>query len=49
MRGDRQEVPPDVIERLEEMAQSDPDDYVRRRVEKFLREPWAQEREGNDA
>jgi hypothetical protein len=48
MRGDRQEVPPDVIERLEEMAQSDPDDYVRRRVEKFLREPWAQEREGND-
>jgi hypothetical protein len=48
MRGDRQEVPPDVVEKLENMAQTEPDEYVRRKIKKFLREPWAQEREGHD-
>ncbi len=42
--GGHQDVPPDVVEKLEEMARFDPDDYVRRRVKKFLRELWAQEK-----
>jgi hypothetical protein len=37
------EVPPDVVEKLHEMAGSDPDEEVRRRVWRLLCEPWAQE------
>ena len=29
-----------VVDRLEEMARSDPDEHVRRRAKRFLREPW---------
>jgi hypothetical protein len=43
------QVPSNVVDKLEEMAQSDPDDYVRRRIKKFLREPWAQKKESHDA
>jgi hypothetical protein len=35
-------VPPDVVGKLREMARSDPDADVRRAVQRFLREPWAQ-------
>lgn len=37
------QVPPDVVKKLRQMAQSDPDDAVRRMVQRYLREPWAQE------
>jgi hypothetical protein len=37
------EVPPDVVEKLQEMARSDPDGEVRRKVWRMLHEPWAQE------
>ncbi len=43
-RGAHRDVPPDVVRKLEDMARSDPDDYVRRRIKRFLREPWVQER-----
>lgn len=45
-RGARREVPPDVVEQLEDMARSEPDDYVRRTIKEFLGEPWAKERCG---
>lgn len=41
-RSAHREVPADVVEKLRQMAQSEPDDYVRRRIRRFLREPWAQ-------
>jgi len=37
------EVPRDVVDRLEQIARSDPDEHVRRRVNRFLRESWANE------
>jgi hypothetical protein len=36
----RRQVPRSVVDRLEEMVRSDPDKHVRRRCERFLREPW---------
>jgi hypothetical protein len=39
----RREVPPDVVEELQEIARSDPDGEVRRKVWRMLHEPWAQE------
>jgi hypothetical protein len=36
----RRKVPRSVVDRLEEMARSDPDNHVRRRCKGFLREPW---------
>jgi vesicle coat complex subunit len=38
----RREVPEDVVDKLRQMAHSDPDNGVRRTVRRFLREPWAQ-------
>jgi hypothetical protein len=35
-------VPQDVVDKLHEMARSDPDDYVRRTIQRFLHEPWSQ-------
>ena len=35
------DVPQDVVDRLRHMAWSDPDDSVRRAVQRYLREPWA--------
>jgi hypothetical protein len=37
-------VPQDVVDKLHEMAHSDTDDYVRRAIQRFLHEPWAQSR-----
>jgi hypothetical protein len=34
-------VPAEVIAKLHQMSQSDPDEFVRRQASKFLREPWA--------
>jgi len=36
-----QDVPQDVVERLRQMARSDPDDSVRRAAQRYLGEPWA--------
>ena len=36
----RRKAPRSVVDRLEEMARSDPDKHVRRRCKSFLREPW---------
>lgn len=36
----QRKVPRSVVDRLEEMARSDPDKHVRRRCKSFLREPW---------
>jgi hypothetical protein len=41
-RSAREEVPRDVVDKLQQMTASDPDDDVRRTTKKFLREPWAQ-------
>jgi hypothetical protein len=41
-RSAHREVPQDVVNKLRHMAESEPDDYVRRTVQRFLREPWAQ-------
>jgi vesicle coat complex subunit len=38
----RRAVPQDVVDKLHEMARSDPDDDVRRATQRFLHEPWAQ-------
>lgn len=38
----RRAVPQDVVCKLREIAQSDPDNSVRRVVHRYLREPWAQ-------
>ena len=35
-------VPQGVVDKLHEMARSDPDDYVRRTIQRFLHEPWSQ-------
>lgn len=35
-------VPQDVVDKLREMAQSDPDDSVQRTVGGYLRESWTQ-------
>ena len=35
-------VPQDVVDKLHEMARSDPDDDVRRAIQRFLHEPWSQ-------
>jgi hypothetical protein len=42
--GAKREVPQEVIDKLRQMAESDPDDYARRTAKRFLREPWAQDR-----
>lgn len=39
----RREVPQDVVDKLRHMARSDPDRNVRRWIQGYLREPWAQE------
>ena len=41
-RSAHQKVPQDVVERLQELARTDPDDSVRRVVRRYLREPWVQ-------
>ena len=38
----RRAVPQDVVDKLHEMAHSDTDDHVRRAIQRFLHEPWAQ-------
>lgn len=38
----KRNVPDDVVARLREMAESDPDKDVRRAAQAYLREPWAQ-------
>lgn len=35
-------VPQDIVDKLHEMARSDPDDDVRRTIKRFLHEPWSQ-------
>ncbi len=35
------DVPQDVVDRLRQVARSDPDDSVRRAVQRYLCEPWA--------
>jgi hypothetical protein len=35
-------VPQDVVDKLHEMARSDPDDDVRRTIKRFLHKPWSQ-------
>lgn len=39
----QREVPSQVVDKLRQMAQSDPDDDVQRKVRKYLREPWAKD------
>jgi hypothetical protein len=39
----QREVPSKVVDKLRQMAQSDPDDDVQRTMKKFLREPWAKD------
>ncbi len=41
--GAKREVPQEVIDKLRQMAESDPDDYARRTAKRFLGEPWAQD------
>jgi hypothetical protein len=41
-RSAHQKVPQDVVDRLQDLARTDPDDSVRRVVRRYLREPWAQ-------
>jgi hypothetical protein len=41
----KRKVPTEVVETLRQMAQSDPDKDVRRTIQRFLREPWAQTQE----
>ena len=36
------DLPQDVVDKLQELARSDPDDSVRRVVRRYLREPWVQ-------
>lgn len=40
--GVRWEVPADVVDKLRQMARSDPNKDVRRSIQRYLREPWAQ-------
>ena len=40
--GARWEVPADVVDKLRQMARSDPNKDVRRSIQRYLREPWAQ-------
>jgi hypothetical protein len=40
--GGQRLVPPHVVDKLRQMAQTDPDRDVRGLVQRFLREPWAQ-------
>jgi len=40
--GAQRTVPPDVVDKLRQMAQTDPDEEVRRLIQRFLREPWTQ-------
>jgi hypothetical protein len=42
------EVPQDVVDKLCQMARSDPDDDVRRVVRRHLREPWARSHNANE-
>lgn len=42
-RSAPQDVPQDVVDKLQEMAWSEPDDYTRRTIKKFLHEPWVQD------
>ena len=42
-RSAPQDVPQDFVDKLREMAWSEPDDYTRRKIKKFLQEPWAQD------
>lgn len=37
----RREVPPEIMEKLEQMAENDPDEDVRGLIARFLKEPWA--------
>jgi hypothetical protein len=37
----RRDVPPQVVDKLRQMARSDPDDSVRDAAQRYLREPWA--------
>jgi hypothetical protein len=41
----KRKVPTEVVETLRQTAQSDPDKDVRRTIQRFLREPWAQTQE----
>jgi hypothetical protein len=43
----RRKVPKDLVARLEQMARSDPDKDVRPAIERYLREPWTQNRIGD--
>jgi hypothetical protein len=40
LRAER-DVPQDVVDRLHDVARSDPDDSVRHAAQRYLREPWA--------
>jgi hypothetical protein len=42
--GARRKVPKPVVDKLVQMARSDPDEDVRRWIKSFLREPWADRR-----
>ena len=39
------DVPKEVFEKVKKMARSDPDQSVRRAAKRYLKEPWAQERD----
>jgi hypothetical protein len=41
--GARRQVPPDIVATMRVLATSDPDEYVRRAAQKYLREPWAED------
>jgi hypothetical protein len=43
-RSAHRQVPQDVVNKLRQMAESDPDQDVRRAIRRYLREPWAQSR-----
>ena len=41
-RSAHRQVPQDVVNKLRQMAESDPDKDVRRAIRRYLRELWAQ-------
>ena len=43
----RRKVPVNIVDKLRQMAQCDPDPSVRRAVQRYLREPWARALEGD--
>ena len=44
----RREVPPEIMKKLEQMADNDPEEEVRKMIARFLREPWADDDDDDD-